>query len=70
MPGDAAHRGRVRRGRAADTSSRMHGRGCDRCSGTGYKGRVGLFEVMEMTDALRELIIANAPVDRAPARRR
>ena len=38
------------------------GRGCDRCSGTGYKGRVGLFEVMEMTEALRELVIANASV--------
>ena len=38
------------------------GRGCDRCSGTGYKGRVGLFEVMEMSESLRELVMANAPV--------
>jgi type IV pilus assembly protein PilB len=38
------------------------GRGCDRCSGTGYKGRVGLFEVMEMSEALREMVIANASV--------
>ena len=38
------------------------GRGCERCSGTGYKGRVGLFEVMEMTDPLRELVIGNASV--------
>jgi type IV pilus assembly protein PilB len=38
------------------------GRGCDRCSGTGYKGRVGLFEVMEMSEPLRELVMANAPV--------
>ena len=38
------------------------GRGCDRCSGTGYKGRVGLFEVMEMNEALREMVIANASV--------
>ena len=36
----------------------MQGRGCDRCGGTGYKGRVGLFEVMEMTEALRELVVA------------
>src|SRR5581483_3927249 len=28
------------------------GRGCERCGNTGYKGRVGLFEVMEMTDGL------------------
>lgn len=31
--------------------------GCDACSGTGYKGRVGLFEVVVMTDALRSLIV-------------
>ncbi len=37
------------------------GRGCDRCANTGYKGRVGLFEVMEMTEGLRQLVLANAP---------
>ncbi len=31
----------------------MHGQGCEKCNGTGYKGRVGLYEVMEMTDELR-----------------
>ncbi len=36
------------------------GQGCERCNGTGYKGRVGLFEVMEITDELRELIIIGA----------
>ncbi len=36
------------------------GRGCDNCLGTGYKGRVGLYEVMEVTDELRELIIIGA----------
>ena len=39
----------------------MLGRGCDRCSGTGYKGRVGLFEIMEVSETMRDLIIANAP---------
>jgi type IV pilus assembly protein PilB len=38
------------------------GRGCERCGGTGYKGRVGLFEVMEMTEPLREMVVANATV--------
>ncbi|HKP10928.1 MAG TPA: ATPase, T2SS/T4P/T4SS family, partial [Blastocatellia bacterium] len=37
--------------------SLLKGRGCDACNGTGYKGRVGLYEVMEITDALRELIL-------------
>jgi type IV pilus assembly protein PilB len=38
----------------------MRGRGCDRCGQTGYRGRVGLFEVMEISDRLRELVLANA----------
>ncbi|MEP7212690.1 MAG: type IV-A pilus assembly ATPase PilB [Acidobacteriota bacterium] len=36
------------------------GRGCDTCLNTGYKGRVGLYETMEVTDELRELIIIGA----------
>jgi type IV pilus assembly protein PilB len=36
------------------------GRGCDMCLHTGFKGRVGLYEVMEVTDELRELIIIGA----------
>jgi type IV pilus assembly protein PilB len=36
------------------------GRGCDRCNNTGYKGRVGLYEVMEVTEDLRELILVGA----------
>jgi len=38
----------------------MLGRGCDKCNQTGYKGRVGLYEVMEITDELRELILIGA----------
>ncbi len=36
------------------------GKGCEKCNDTGYKGRVGLYEVMEMTDSLRELILVGA----------
>jgi type IV pilus assembly protein PilB len=36
------------------------GKGCKTCNGTGYKGRVGLYEVMEITEELRELIIIGA----------
>jgi len=36
------------------------GTGCDKCLKTGYKGRVGLYEVMEVTDELRELILVGA----------
>ena len=39
------------------------GRGCDVCNNTGYKGRVGLFELMVMNDELRDMIIRNAATD-------
>jgi type IV pilus assembly protein PilB len=38
----------------------MKGKGCERCNNTGYKGRVGLYEVMEVTEELRELILVGA----------
>ncbi|HEX8709839.1 MAG TPA: type IV-A pilus assembly ATPase PilB [Pyrinomonadaceae bacterium] len=36
------------------------GAGCQACNNTGYKGRVGLYEVMEVTDDVRELILIGA----------
>jgi len=33
--------------------------GCDNCRGTGYKGRVGIYEVMTISDAMRQLIMRN-----------
>ncbi|MFQ5776633.1 MAG: type IV-A pilus assembly ATPase PilB [Terriglobia bacterium] len=36
------------------------GKGCDNCNGTGYKGRAGLYEVMEINDDIRELILVGA----------
>ena len=38
----------------------MYGKGCDYCNNTGYKGRIGLFETMVISDALRDLIMKNA----------
>jgi len=38
----------------------FHGTGCEFCRGTGYSGRVGIFEIMLMSDELRELIIKRA----------
>ncbi len=38
----------------------VKGKGCDRCNNTGYKGRVGLYEVMEVSEELRELILVGA----------
>jgi type IV pilus assembly protein PilB len=38
----------------------MKGKGCQVCNGTGYKGRVGLYEVMEITEGIRDLIMVGA----------
>ena len=49
-----------------------HGRGCEFCNRSGFKGRMGLFEVMALDDELRELITQNASTQvlRAEARKR
>ncbi len=42
------------------TAKVFHGSGCSTCNNTGYKGRLGLYEVMEINDELRELILVGA----------
>jgi type IV pilus assembly protein PilB len=37
--------------------------GCVRCEGSGYKGRVGIYEVMTVTDDIRALVLDRAPAD-------
>ena len=39
------------------------GSGCDKCSGSGYKGRLGLYELLVMTDELRDLVVRNASTE-------
>jgi type IV pilus assembly protein PilB len=39
------------------------GRGCDACNNTGYKGRVGLFELMVMNNNLRDMIMKDASTE-------
>ena len=39
------------------------GHGCDHCNNVGYKGRVGLFELMIMNDEIRSMIMANESTD-------
>ena len=38
------------------------GRGCEACSGTGYRGRNGIYELMTMSDALRDAVVRQAPL--------
>ncbi|MBF0311803.1 MAG: Flp pilus assembly complex ATPase component TadA [Oligoflexia bacterium] len=45
---------------SAEKIQAYKGRGCNACSGTGYKGRVAIYEVLPITMAIRELILSNA----------
>jgi len=51
----------------AETSAKKikvcKGKGCSICNGTGYKGRVAIYEVMAMSPALREIILKNGSAD-------
>ena len=44
----------------AKTLKMYKGKGCSTCNNTGYKGRIGLYEVMEVNDEIRELILIGA----------
>jgi type IV pilus assembly protein PilB len=44
-----------------DSVTFYRGQGCDRCRQTGYRGRSGIFELVTVTDGLRELILRKAP---------
>jgi type IV pilus assembly protein PilB len=39
------------------------GKGCPACNGSGYKGRIGLFEVMPMTDEVKDLVLEGASTE-------
>ncbi len=41
----------------------MKGRGCDECHGTGYKGRIGIFELLEVTEEVQTLILNQGSTD-------
>ncbi len=61
-PADALERARPRglNAHAPKRATFRRGRGCDACAGTGYRGRVGLFEVMEVSDEVRRLVLERA----------
>lgn len=40
-----------------------YGRGCARCNNTGYKGRCGMYELLEVTDDIRDMVVGDASVD-------
>ena len=44
-----------------DGASLFRGKGCPSCSQGGYKGRIGIFEALAMTDAIKDLVVSKAP---------
>jgi type IV pilus assembly protein PilB len=50
------------------TETFWHGAGCEECSGTGYRGRVAVYELLEMSAALRKLVRAGASDEQLEAR--
>ena len=51
----------------SETSSKQpklyRGKGCPKCMNTGYKGRIGIFELMILDDKIRNLIMTRAPAE-------
>ncbi len=45
-----------------DTSRICHGKGCELCRNTGYKGRVGIYELLVLDDSARDMVVRNPNV--------
>jgi len=50
-------------GLQSDSMEYRHGHGCENCGGTGFLGRTGIFEILEIKPDLSELILSKAPYD-------
>ena len=47
--------------REGEPTTYYRGRGCADCRGTGFRGRIGIFELLRMTEPMCELVLARAP---------
>jgi type IV pilus assembly protein PilB len=47
--------------RTTERAHTYHGAGCSRCRGTGYRGRVGVFELLTLSEELKDAITQRAP---------
>src|SRR5580700_1981701 len=50
-----------------DTIPTWHGAGCEHCFGTGYRGRLGIFEMMELNESIRAIIMRNEDASKLTA---
>jgi len=54
----------VRLGLSTENELKLYrGRGCDYCGGTGYYGRVGIFELLTMNNKIKELVMSQTPTN-------
>ncbi len=47
----------------ASTKKFFYGKGCEKCNNTGYKGRMGIYELLVMNEELRDLVVSEASLD-------
>jgi len=47
-------------GKLRKTANMYRGKGCDSCNHSGYRSRIGIFEILEMSEAIRQLVMKNA----------
>jgi type IV pilus assembly protein PilB len=52
---------------SADKIKVYHGAGCDVCAGTGYKGRVAIYEVLDVTSKIKDIVLKNGTTDEIKA---
>lgn len=62
VPGSDLHRFGFRPANPNDMIELFRGTGCDHCRNTGYKGRIGIYELMVVNDEVRELVTRRAPL--------
>lgn len=58
---------KAKKGKNLDKLRLYHGDGCKVCNNTGFTGRIGVFEVLEMTDKIKELVVQRASSDKITA---
>lgn len=50
------------------TASFYRGKGCERCNNEGYKGRIGIFETLEMSESIQKMVSGNSTADEIDAK--
>ena len=53
-----------------DPSALMHGKGCEKCRGTGYRGRLGVYEFLRIDNEIRRIISKGPTLNELPTRRK